>query len=71
MWGTGRKGGSPVTLPFHPVSADAVQLMVEFLRIFVLGEPRAPTTPERWEFLVLFFSKLRFFSATTKPIPCP
>lgn len=73
-WGPGREGGCPVTSPFPPVNGDALQLMAEFLRIFVLGEPRAPTTPERWEclvFLFLFFSsKLRFFSATAKSKPC-
>ncbi|XP_021493156.1 centromere protein X isoform X4 [Meriones unguiculatus] len=30
------KGGRPVTHPFPPVSGDALQLMAEFLRIFVV-----------------------------------
>lgn len=38
---------TPPPSPFPPVSGDALQLMAEFLRIFVLGEPRVPTTPER------------------------
>uniref|UniRef100_A0A8C2M963 Centromere protein X n=1 Tax=Cricetulus griseus TaxID=10029 RepID=A0A8C2M963_CRIGR len=34
--GLGRKGDCPITRPFPPVSGDALQLMAELLRIFVL-----------------------------------
>lgn len=68
-----RKAVCPTTCPFPPVSGDALQLMAEFLKIFVVGEPRAPTAPENGDFL--FYSsvdKLRVFSQlwpTLSPVP--
>lgn len=64
MWAQGgREGGCPITHPFPPVSGDALQLMAELLRIFVIGEPRALAAP---------VDKLRGFSQllpTLGPVP--
>lgn len=63
-----------MTRSFPPVSGDALQLMAEFLRIFVVGEPVAPQVPGKMEISLSYFSvdKLIGFSqllSTLSPVP--